>query len=108
GSERGPRAVVPLAEDPAIVPRRFLVLALPDDDEVSGGIGRDRRRDLVPRRVRVHMELAPSRGARGVEPLSEDAAVVQGRFLILTPPDDDEIAARVGRNRGRNLVVGRE
>jgi hypothetical protein len=55
GAERASRAVVALAEDAA---RGIDVLiALPHDDEVARGVAGDRRELLLPRHVRVDLEL---------------------------------------------------
>src|SRR5258706_13604093 len=59
-SERGAGARIALTED--VVWRRFLSGG-PDDDEVSRPVASDSSRILLSRRVRVHAELRPERGA---------------------------------------------
>src|SRR5687768_1803327 len=99
----GDDRAVALAEDPragAVLP-----IAVPHDDEVSSGVGRDGRPVLGVRRVGVDAELGAERRAVARVALAEKVA----RGAPVTPaagPGDDEVAGGVG-GHGRRVLIAR-
>ena len=80
-----------LAEDAS--GRTVLQIALPDDDEVAGGVGGDRGPDLEIGRVRVDPELRAHGIAGDIVALAEDA--IAGSVLWVALPDNHELARGV-------------
>src|SRR4029450_10277402 len=87
-------------EDPVAV---TVLRARPGDREAGTG-GRDRRRLLAVRGVRIDLELgALMRAVRG-EALAEHARAV-AVLVVVALPDDHEVAVRLRRDRGQELIV---
>src|SRR5262249_18746444 len=101
-AERGARRVVPAREDFGSSRPRPSRLVHPDDDEVPGRGGRDRRVILVAGRIRVDLELpeygrAGGAQARWAPPIARPAGVSQD--------DDDPVAPAVCDRRGSLISV---
>src|SRR5262249_41624870 len=81
-----------------------LIQTGPDDDEVAGGIERNRSPMLPAGGERVDAELAPLSRSGQVIALRVDA--IAGAVLGIALPDDDEVALSIHRNRGHPLIAG--
>ena len=83
---------------------RAVLGAFPHHHEVPTAPDRDGGQALETRGVGVDPELAAPRRPGRREPLAEYPVVVS--VLAVLVPDDDEVAVRLHRRRGRVLAVG--
>ena len=82
-----------------------LAVAAPGDDEVAITVAaRSTGSSCEMRGGGVHPELGAARHTVAGEALAEDAIAVPGAVLVARP-GDNEVALRVGRNRGISLAV---
>src|SRR5439155_346201 len=107
--EGRPRAVVALGLDAvAARVRTGAPVTFPHHDEVPGPVARRRRLGLEPRRVRVHLELAPDGRPRAVVALALDAAAARVRpGAPVARPHHDEVPGPVARYRRAEPVARR-
>jgi hypothetical protein len=85
-----------LREDPLIV---AVLVARPYHDEVPRRVGRNSRRRLRVRGVRIDLKSRSQSGTGAVEPSAEYAGVLP----VERRPDDDEIAGSIDRDLGVGL-----
>src|SRR5205807_1943251 len=81
-----------------------LAVGGPGDQEVAGGVHRDRGPDLVGGRGGVDLELVAPRVAGGVVAAGEDAPAAA--VLAVARPGDEEAAIRIDGHGGQGLVAG--